>query len=111
MIQRRLKRALAWRVKAVTSRLDAVAVRFDAIEQRLRSVDEKLAELGRSVDALQASASMLPHLTEEATAIRAAIDERVQPMLRVNCLEQRKQGQTMPRFDDLQSGLLLGRQL
>ena len=83
MIQRRLKRALAWRVKAVTSRLDAVAVRLDAIEQHLRSVDENLAEFGRSMDALQASASTLPHLTEEATAIRAAIDERVQPMLRV----------------------------
>lgn len=83
MIQRRLKRALAWRLKAVTSRLDAVTMRLDTIEQDLKSVDEKLAQLGGSVDAVQASASPLPHLSKEVAAIRAAIDERVQPMLRV----------------------------
>ena len=83
MIRRRLKQALAWRVQAVTSRLDSVIGRSNAIEQQLGSVDEKLAELERSVEALKRSASMLPHLTEEVAAIHAAIDERVQPMLRV----------------------------
>jgi hypothetical protein len=83
VIRERLRNAAAWRLKALVDRLDSLTERSGAIERRLDGIEEKLTGLRATVEELGANAATLPRALEEVAALRATIDERVDPMLRV----------------------------
>jgi hypothetical protein len=82
VIRRRLREALEWRFGAVTGRLDAVRGRLDGLEARLVAFDGTFTELNARLDELRRLTALLPQAVEDASVARAAIEHRVQPMLR-----------------------------
>jgi hypothetical protein len=82
MIRKRLKSAIDWRLQALVGRLDSLGARIESIERRLDSVDERIAEVGHALERMSGRADALPEALRDVAAIRAAIDERVHPMLR-----------------------------
>jgi len=80
VIRRRLRHAVAWRLRAVVGRLDSLTERSRTIEQRLAALEEKLDGVAEE---LHAGFAAIPQSLGDVAALRAAIDERVDPMLRV----------------------------
>lgn len=82
MIRQRMRRALEWRFGAVTGRLDALHNRANDLEARLEALDGRFAELVPLLDELHRLVAGVPQAAEDASAVRNAIELRVQPVLR-----------------------------
>jgi hypothetical protein len=82
VIRRRLGRALNWRFGAVTARLDAVQGQIEQLEGRLESVAGELRELASTQSELRRLTAEAPRTAEDAAAIRAILEQGVQPVLR-----------------------------
>lgn len=82
MIRGRLRRALEWRVGAVTARLDALHGRMDVFEARLEAIDRRCSELIATLDELRGLAGGVSQAAEDAAATRSAVEQRIQPVLR-----------------------------
>jgi Glycosyl transferase family 2 len=82
VIRQRMSRALEWRFGAVTGRLDALHSRANDLEARLEALDRRVAELVPLLDELRRLVAGVPQAAEDASAVRNAIELRVQPVLR-----------------------------
>jgi hypothetical protein len=78
----RLKRAIGWRLGAITNRLDALHGRLDSFDARLAALDGHLAETHAALDRLNRLAATLPQAAEDAAAARGALEDHVEPVLR-----------------------------
>jgi hypothetical protein len=77
-----MSRALEWRFGAITSRLDALQSHTNNLEAHLETLDERFAELIPLLDELRRVVAGAPQAAEDASAVRNAIELRVQPVLR-----------------------------
>jgi Glycosyl transferase family 2 len=82
VIRQRVSRALKWRFGAVTDRLDALHSRANELEARLQALDGRVGELVPLLDELRRLVAGVPQAAEDASAVRTAIELRVQPVLR-----------------------------
>ena len=82
MIRRRLKHALDWRFAAVIGRLDALTARVANLDAGLQATGHQLEELSREISQLVALNARLPGVAEDVSISRAAIEQRIQPVLR-----------------------------
>jgi hypothetical protein len=72
---RRVKHALDWRFRGVIDRLDSLAERMERLEARLD-------ELALANDELRRRGEVLPQAAADAAAVRSALEQRVEPLLR-----------------------------
>src|SRR6202040_3603239 len=78
----RMRRALQWRVGAITSRLDALHSRLESFDSGLAALDGRLAETHAALNRLESLAAALPQAAEDAAASREALETHVEPVLR-----------------------------
>lgn len=82
MITGRLRKALDWRFGAVVGRLDALGDGMQMLDRRLGAVESRTDEMAGLVDEVRSLAAAVAEVADHATAVRAAIEEHVHPMLR-----------------------------
>ncbi len=82
MIRRLLARPLDWRLSAVIARLDALGGRVEGLDARLQGLDARLVQIAAELDDVRGLTAALAPMAENAAAMRAMLEQRVEPLVR-----------------------------